>query len=251
MSGINLQSNKEALLSARVRKRMRDLGIDNYRSYLRHATGDESGGEIVRLIDAVSTNVTHFFREPDHFDFLKKVIKGWLSLGQKRFRIWSAASSSGEEPYSIAMSMMEIIGKDESDVKILATDISTEILAQARLGIYSREKIKSISRQLKLNYFQKVSGANGDYFQVMDSLKQIATFARLNLSKPPFPMKGPFDLIFCRNVMIYFDNPTRTKLVKEIHRLLKPKGYLLTGHTESLTGIKTEFKCISPSVYVK
>lgn len=248
-SGISLNDGKEALVSARVAKRMRALGYTDHRKYLEHVSNDATGAEVVQLIDAISTNVTSFFREPVHFDLLAELVKKWLEEGQTRFRIWSAASSTGEEPYTIAMTMLEATRGARVDIRILATDISTAVLERCRQGAYSAEKVASVPPALREKYFAENRGA-GTY-TVKNSLRDLITFRRLNLSNPPFPMKGPLDVVLCRNVMIYFDNTVRGNLLKEVHRLLKPGGYLMVGHAESLTGILTSLKVVRPSVYVK
>lgn len=258
-SGIKLGEKKEALVCARVAKRMRALGIEDHRAYFKHIEQDETGEEIVQLLDAISTNVTHFFRERDHFEFLSEIVKDWLKSDQRRFRIWSAASSSGEEAYSIAMTVLEAANGSRPDVRILATDISTRVLEKAREGVYEGEKLAPVPRPLKARYFEKIRGtrrhgassSGPDQYRVKPVLKSMAVFKRLNLSQPPFPMRGPLDVVFCRNVMIYFDNETRCKLLAEIHRLVKPGGYLMVGHAESLAGMLSDFKNVKPSICVK
>lgn len=248
-SGISLNEGKEALVSARVAKRMRALGHTDYRTYLDHVSGDTTGEEVVRLIDAISTNVTSFFREPVHFDLLAELVKKWVSDGQTRFRIWSAASSTGEEPYTIAMTMLEATRGTKADIRILATDISTTVLDKCRKGVYVADKVASVPPALREKYFTENRG-DGTY-TVKASIRDLITFSRLNLSNPPFPMTGPLDVVLCRNVMIYFDNTVRSNLLAEVHRLLKPGGYLMVGHAESLTGILTSLKVVRPSVYIK
>lgn len=250
-SGISLNESKEALVSARVGKRMRALGLDDYSHYLQMVVRDESGEEVVHLLDAISTNVTHFFRENKHFDFLKQVYRDWVTAGQRRFRIWSAASSTGEEPYSIAMTLLSTVDHSGIDLKILATDISTKVLSQCMVGNYPESKIGGIPREYLNRYFDVRNGENGKIYTVRSALKNLTVFRRLNLSTPPFPMRGPMDVIFCRNVMIYFDNVVRKKLLDDMYRLLKPGGYLMVGHAESLTGIMSDFKSVMPSVYIK
>lgn len=250
-SGISLSESKVALVSARVGKRMRTLGMDDYKSYLKMVVSDESGEEIVHLLDAISTNVTHFFRESNHFDFLADVIKKWNDKGQRRFRVWSAASSSGEEPYSIAMTMLSTLEKSNIDLKILATDISTKVLSMCVKGLYTEDKLNTVPKDYVRKYFDVTKSPSGTLYQVKNLLKQLIVFRRLNLSRPPFPMRGPLDIIFCRNVMIYFDNVVRKRLLDEMFRLLKPGGYLMVGHAESLTGLVSEFKGVKPSIYIR
>jgi chemotaxis protein methyltransferase CheR len=249
-SGISLGPQKAALVSARIGKRMRALGMDSYGVYLDFVSGDESGDELVQLLDAISTNVTSFFRESAHFDFLAEVLKKWRAEGQTRFRIWSAASSSGEEPYSLAMTMNEALDS-RCDMKILATDISTKVLGLCQQGVYGADKVKTVPAQWRDRYFDRQGDRQAPQYVVRANLRKLVLFKRLNLSTPPFAMKGPLDVVFCRNVMIYFDNEVRSRLLQEIYRLLKPGGYLMVGHAESLTGMVSKFKTVQPSVYVK
>jgi len=250
-SGIHLREGKEALVSARVGKRMRALGLTDYGQYLRRIKEDETGEEIVQLLDAISTNVTSFFREPEHFDFLAARLGEWYAAGQRRFRLWSAACSSGEEPYSLAMTMREAFPENGVDARILATDISTRVLERSLPGCYRADKVEPVPPEKRDRYFERQGRGEETVFQVREGLRKPVLFRRLNLSQPPFPMRGPLDVIFCRNVMIYFDNLVRKRLLDEMYRLLKPGGYLMVGHAESLTGMMSEFKVVKPSIYVK
>jgi chemotaxis protein methyltransferase CheR len=250
-SGISLGINKEALVCARVSKRMRVLGIRDYKPYLQYVMEDKSGTELVHLIDAISTNVTSFFRGPDHFDFLDKVVLEWIAQDQRRFRFWSAACSSGEEPYSLAMTLLETIRGYNANVKILATDISTRMLNTCLSGTYNQEKVKTVPLDLRVRYFEQHRNGDDTFYTIKGEVKRLIVFNRLNLATPPFLMRGPFDVILCRNVMIYFDNDVKKALLAEMYRLLKPGGYLLIGHTESLTSITSNFKPIRPSIYMK
>ena len=250
-SGISLNDSKVALVTARIGKRIRALKLNSHKEYYDVIVQDESGEELIQFLDVISTNVTNFFREPHHFEFLTKVYKEWCNTGQKRFRFWSCASSSGEEPYTIAMTLLNAVDKPGIDAKILATDISTRMLTQCMEGRYAEEKVKNIAKPMLKRYFNEANENGAKYYEVNGRLKNMTVFRRLNLSKPPFPMKGPLDTVFCRNVMIYFDNTVRVPLLNEIYRLLKPGGYLMVGHAESLTGIETNFKPVAPSIYVK
>ena len=249
-AGISLSPNKVALVEARVGKRMRELKLSDHNEYLDLLMNDSSGNELVHLLNAISTNVTSFFRESAHFDIFGSLIDDWRNSGQRHFRFWCAAASTGEEPYTIAMVIAERMGI-ATDTRILATDISTRVLAQCKEGTYSKERIEPVPAALRKRYFDESDTPKGPVFTVKQELKRMLTFARLNLSTPPFPMEGPFDAVFCRNVMIYFDNTVRKRLLDEICRLLKPKGYLFVGHAESLTGILTGLKTVKPSVYIK
>lgn len=250
-SGIALHEGKEALVCARLRKRMRVLGIQDYREYLRRVSNDKGGEETTGLIDAISTNVTSFFREPVHFEFLGGAMGEWLAAGQTRFRFWSAACSTGEEPYSLAMTLLEVANGQAIDMRILATDISTQAIDKAVRGSYDEQKIGPVPPQLKNRYFDRRADPKGASYTVKGALARPVLFRRLNLSAVPFPMSGPMDAIFCRNVLIYFDQATRKRLLDEMHRLLKRGGFLMVGHAESLTGMISDFKPVRPSIYVK
>jgi chemotaxis protein methyltransferase CheR len=208
--------------------------------------------EIINLLDVISTNVTSFFREIEHFDLTEKFVGEWLAAGQRRFRFWSAASSSGEEPYSLAMKLCEIFGNTKVDAKILGTDISTRVLQLCMQGVYDKQRLMTVPEEWLAKYFtREISPEGEEQWRARPILQNMISFRRANLSTPPFPIKGPMDLVFCRNVMIYFDKEVRTRLVSEIFRVLRPGGYLFVGHSESLTSLQTEFKLVRPSVYMK
>jgi chemotaxis protein methyltransferase CheR len=250
LSGIALGESKEGLVRSRVSKRMRSLGLQDYDDYLEHLMADSSGEEIIHLLDVISTNVTSFFREESHFPMLSQAVRSWTSENRSRLRFWSAACSTGEEPYSMGMTALESLEGRPVDLKILATDLSTRALERARAGVYSLERTEGVPLDLRSRYFQRESkGAPAQ--RVRAALRTTVSFARLNLAEVPFPMSGPFDVVFCRNVMIYFDAEVRRRLLREIHRLLRPGGMLFVGHSESLTGMTTGFKALVASVYVK
>jgi chemotaxis protein methyltransferase CheR len=249
--GINLNESKEAMVSSRIAKRMRLLGITSHKEYLKYLLNDQNGDETIKFLDVISTNTTYFFREHTHFDFLQQNINDLINEGQKKIRIWCAAASTGEEPYTIAMIVHSAAANRLTDMKVLATDISTKVLHIANEGKYEIEKIEKVPVQLRQKYFIAQKESDKKFYYAKDTLKKIILFRRLNLSKPPFPMKGPLDLVFCRNVMIYFDKDVRQKLINEAYRLLKRGGYLITGLSESITGLQSNFKCIRPSVYKK
>lgn len=251
LSGINLPPEKNALVEARIAKRMRQLGINDHKTYLKYVTSSENNEEPTVLIDAISTNVTNFFREPDHFVHIGNILSQQLKKGQKKFRFWSAACSSGEEPYSLAVTLLEAAQARDLDLKILATDISTEILKKAHRGLYAEKDVAPVPKTLLSKYFFTRKADRGKMYKVKTEVRRLVVFKRLNLSTPPFPMSGPFDAVLCRNVMIYFDNSVRQKLLDDVCRLLRPGGLLIVGHTESLSGIKLNVKTIVPSVYRK
>ncbi|HEY3323301.1 MAG TPA: protein-glutamate O-methyltransferase CheR [Planctomycetota bacterium] len=250
-SGIALGENKQALVAARIGKRMRQLGIGTHADYLKYVTADGQQDEVVHLLDVISTNVTSFFREPAHFDFVRAAVSRWLAQGQRRFRFWSTACATGEEPYSLAMVLAETMRGYEVDCRILATDISTGALRKCRAGTYPVEKLEHVPQSALRHWFKLSREGEQTVATVSPLLQKMIVFTRLNLSQPPFPMKGPFDLVLCRNVMIYFNNAGRRRLLDEIYRTVRTDGYLLVGHAESLTGLVSSFKAIRPSIYTK
>jgi chemotaxis protein methyltransferase CheR len=249
-AGIKLRDGKEALVTARVAKRLRALGLSSPAEYLKVLEQDTTGGELISFLDTISTNFTSFFREPSHFERLREYLEECNRRQRKRIRIWCAASSSGEEPYTIAMTAAEVLNANV-DWRILATDISTKILALAVRGIYDDASLKDVPRQLKLKHFVPVPTERRRQvqWQIATDLRNHITFKRLNLASPPYPMKGPLDVVFCRNVMIYFDDPVRRGLVAEIERLLSADGLVCIGHSETLSGIASRLVAIEPSVY--
>lgn len=250
-AGIRLGAGKEALVGARVSKRIRALGLTNPSEYLEHLLADGDGDELVHFLDVISTNFTSFFREQEHFELLADLVHRRLREGRTRLRFWSAASSSGEEPYSMALVIADAIRDTPVNWRILATDISTRILDKAREGRYPASSLASVPKHLRSRYFQFIGpkGADDPTYQVTAALRSAVVFRRLNLSTPPFPMQGPLDAVLCRNVMIYFDRRVRQNLVSGIEQLLAPDGIFLTGHSETLNGIDTRLRPVRPSVY--
>jgi chemotaxis protein methyltransferase CheR len=249
--GIVLQENKKALVEARVNRRLRTLGVDSYAAYIEYLDNDRSGAELALLIDAISTNVTQFFREIEHFHFLERTVAQWLACGRSRLRFWSAACSSGEEPYSMAMVLRRLEGAADADLKILATDINTAVLRDAQRGNYSAASVESIPATYVEGVFQRRTVEGETRFRVHDSLKQMVLFRRMNLNRMPYPIRGRFDVIFIRNVMIYFDRELRGRIVEQAHGLLNDDGILIVGHAETLIGMDSQFSYVQPSVYRK
>lgn len=246
-SGIALGESKDALLSSRVARRMRELGLSSHAEYLDVIRDDDSGTEMRRLIDAISTNVTSFFREPGHFEILKTHLSSLPDDGTE-LTMWSAACSSGEEPYSMAMVAHAHAATTGRSVRILATDISGEVLDRARQGVYTAEKVSAVPAEYARCYLARSPDGGR---RVDAACRRLVTFTRINLAKPPFPMGGPFEVIMCRNVMIYFDAPTRERLVHELERLLAPGGLMMLGHAESLAGMSSSLEAVAPAVYRK
>jgi len=232
--GINLHEGKEQLLSARLAKRLRYTGINSVDKYLKMLENDNQ--ELILFLDAISTNHTFFFREKHHFDYLKN--------GQSN--IWCSASSSGEEPYSVAIDCLEKGFRPT----ILATDISTNVLMVGEKAIYPIERTKDLAPHIIKKYFQKGRGRWSGYVRLKDEVKKIVTFRRFNLVTDTLPNQE-FDVIFCRNVMIYFDNIVKEKLINRLHNVLKKNGYLIVGGAESLSNLRHKYKYISPSIYKK
>jgi chemotaxis protein methyltransferase CheR len=249
-AGIHLREGKAALVQARLAKRLRELGLRSEEDYLQRLRAQDSREEIVLFLDAISTNFTKFFREPDHFELLREDVQAALQAGQRRFRFWCAGCATGEEPYTVGMSVADLLAT--SDWKILATDLSTRALARATAGVYGDDEVADVpARQRERHLTRERADDGGSTWSVSPRLRERIVFRRLNLARHPYPMTGPLDAVFCRNVMIYFDRPMRASLVGEIERLLKPGGRFFIGHSETLNGIETELTVERPSVYRK
>ncbi len=249
LTGIHLADNKEALVVARISKRMRTLNLQDYGEYYKYVLADRSGEELTELVNAISTNVTQFFREPRHFELLAAWIRAWDKAGQRSIRIWSAASSTGEEPYTIAMTILENL-THPTQVEILASDISTKVLNTARSGIYRQKDVEKVPHDLLRKYFQ-VGGEQDELYRVKQELRDLVRYYQINLSTPPYPIPGQLDVIFCKNVMIYFTDDLRRLIVEQFQSMLRPGGYLVVGMAESLSAAKHDLKPIEPSVYQK
>ncbi|MDI6686610.1 MAG: protein-glutamate O-methyltransferase CheR [Desulfobacterales bacterium] len=254
-SGINLQENKKELVKARLSKRLREGKFKSFSDYYRYVTTEKGINELVIMIDSISTNLTSFFRENSHFNKLYEIVPKMIKAtcnerNIPKLRIWSAGCSTGEEPYSLAIAALEIFGKKNCDLRILGTDISTRTLKTAVAGVYPKEKTKNIPDSLLKKYFQIGQKNWSGYYRVKNELKDVITFRRFNLMEKP-SFNNTFDIIFCRNVMIYFDKETQKSLVERFYDCLKKGGYFFAGHSESLTGLRHQFKYVEPSVYRK
>ena len=256
-SGIHLTPQKKELLRARLRKRLRALGLDSYREYFGVVTAEGADGELKALLDVVSTNKTEFFREAKHFDHLRDVVvPQWLTspeAAQGPLRVWSAACSSGEEVYTLAMVLNEALG-DQADFKILGTDISTQMLERATAGLYELRHVEGIPPLLRSKYFSPADGArarHAQFWRVGAQLRARVQFGRLNLNEGTLPFQRPLDVIFCRNVMSSFDRTTQESLVARMAAVMKPTGWLYTGLSESLLAIRHNLKTVAPSIYRK
>jgi chemotaxis protein methyltransferase CheR len=252
--GIDLRKGKKELIQARLGKKMRQGNFASFRQYYDHVTADRTGEELLALLDALTTNFTSFLREPVHFDFLRRHIVP--SLDAKRdgqmggpIRIWSAACSTGEEPWTIAMCLIEELGAAAANrVRILASDISTRALAAAARGIYESDRFRDFPPDWRSKYLLRGADRAAGFYRIKPAVRRLVEFTRLNLVEP-FPAAAPFHVIFCRNVMIYFDKETQGRVVNHLASFLEPGGWLLIGHSESLTGISHPYEYIQPAIY--
>jgi chemotaxis protein methyltransferase CheR len=247
--GINLKQGKQALVRARLMKRLRAQRFNSVQEYLDHIESAEGSHELALFIDVMTTNKTSFFREAEHFNYLRDhVLPG---LKNHRLRFWSAACSSGEEPYTLAIWLREHMPDiDKKDSLILATDISKQMLEKAHLAVYPAETLKDLPSPHFKKYFKKLNGQYAGSYRIADEVRKMVRLAWLNLLES-WPMKGPFDVIFCRNVMIYFDRTTQQQLINRFWELLEPGGFLFVGHSEGLSAINHKFRYMRPATYRK
>lgn len=244
ISGLNLHEGKFGLVRSRLASKVREAGLKDVDSYLARLRADRSGRELALLVDALTTNKTSFFREPRHFDLLREQVLPALQRPHKPLRIWSAGCSSGEEPYTLAIVLLAELGFP-TNAKILATDISARMLSRARQGVYQDEALQDVPLELRQLFFRPTQPHG---YSVTEPVRAIVRFAQLNLMAA-WPMRGRFDLICCRNVMIYFDKPTQQRIVQRFWNALAPGGWLFTGHSESFAGLNHAFRYIEPAVY--
>jgi len=253
-SGIDLGDKKMQLVRSRLAKRVRELEFETFGEYFQHARNDASGQELTRLLDAISTNTTHLFREHRHFEFLAERLREWhgaAGRGGAPIRIWSAGCSSGDEPYSISMTALEALGGNPKAVKILATDLSTRMLAKAQCGLFEAPRVANVPPAMKAKYLAQRSGHGETVYEAAPAIRALITFGAFNLMTEKFPFRNPFDVIFCRNVMIYFDRRTQEGLVRRFAGVLRSGGYLLIGHSESLNNITQPLRYVQPTIYQK
>lgn len=254
-TGIMLSENKRDLVYGRLSRRLRDLGITRFRDYcdLLQSGNDE---EMVNFVNAITTNLTSFFRENHHFEFLSQTLLPGLlrnklkNHSERRLRIWSAGCSTGEEPYSIAMVVKEVLANADWDVRILATDLDTKVLAKAAGGVYEQSRVEGLSKNRLRKWIKKGSGENEGKVRVSPELQELITFKQLNLMNE-WPMSGPFDLIFCRNVVIYFNKPTQQVLFDRYADMLDEQGHLFLGHSETMFQKTDRYKLIGKTIYQK
>lgn len=252
--GIKMPETKRSMLEGRLRKRLRATGYSTFSEYCDYLFRD--GGmekESIFLIDVVTTNKTDFFREPNHFDYMERVaLPALAKQGISRVRAWSSACSTGAEPYTMAMVMAEAVERGIiSDFNILATDLSTDVLQKARSGIYSRDLVDPVPPELKRKYVMQAKERNRNDVRIAAKLRAKIGFARMNLMNPKYEIGDPVHILFCRNVLIYFDKKTQTHVLTQLCKCIAPGGYLLIGHSETVSGINLPIKQVANTVFVK
>jgi chemotaxis protein methyltransferase CheR len=255
-SSIRLGPDKRTLVASRLAKRLRQLQLPDYHAYCELLRSAEGAGELRFLIDRISTNHTHFFREAKHFDFLREtVVPQWRTQTSARsgvFRVWSSACSSGEEPYTLAIELADYLAPAGTNSwQIEASDISTRVLEMARKGVYDTDKLGGVKPDVLRRHFQKGVGEWEGHYRIKEELRDRVSFHHLNLLEGNYPFAHAFDVIFCRNVMIYFDRATQETLVGHLAERLAPGGYLMVGHSESLSGIHHSLRQVQPAIYMK
>lgn len=244
-AGISLSDAKTDMVYSRIGRRLRAVGHDSFKQYLDDLEQQQNADEWEAFTNALTTNLTSFFREEHHFP----ILADHLVKLQKPIRIWCSAASTGEEPYTIAMTACEAFGTLKPPVEIYATDIDTNVLATASKGVYPYERVSKLSEKRRREFFQKGTGPNEGSVRVRNELRSLITFSQLNLLDEQWPIKEPFDAIFCRNVMIYFDKPTQTKILSRFVPLMKPQTLLFAGHSENFLYVSSALQLLGKTVY--
>ncbi len=250
-TGISLSAAKRELVYGRLSRRLRVLGIESFRDYRKLLVADPDGREIVEFCNAITTNLTSFFRESHHFDHLRSHILAPLAAEPpgRKLRIWSAGCSTGEEPYSTAMTVCDSVPDwERRDIRILATDLDSEVLSKGRHGVYGEDRVKGMPAKLLATHFREQREGGALRYAVVPQLTQLITFNQLNLMHE-LPMRGPFDVIFCRNVVIYFDKDTQRQLFRRFARLQRPGDLLFLGHSESMFKVSDAYTLIGRTIY--
>ena len=250
-TGIHLNSHKRHLLVARLRRRVQDLGLATFTDYYEYIIRDKTGNELRNFINRITTNKTSFFREPHHFDFLRRrLIPEARGRGRRELRIWSAGCSSGEEPYSICITLREAVGDSRGwDIRILASDIDTEVLSRAQAGTYELDLLNDVPPAQRHAHFLRGYGSFEGLAQVRPELREMVEFRRINFNDPDWGVHTRFDAIFCRNVIIYFDRELQQRIVGRLAAHLKPGGYFFCGHSENLHWLGGPLVTVQPTVY--
>ncbi len=255
ISGIKMSAAKKAMVEGRLRRRVRNLGFSDFRDYC-HFVFDGGGleQEGVHIIDAVTTNKTEFFREPEHFRILAEmVLPRLVASGRLRpVKVWSAACSTGAEPYTLAMVLSEFAeGHGDFDYEILATDLCTEVLETAIIGIYPEDMVEPVPKSLRPRCLLRARDRDSRQVRIAPELRHKVRFLHMNLMDEDYPVRGPFDVIFCRNVLIYFDKPTQELVLSRLCHHLAPGGILFIGHSETVAGLDLPLRPIAPTVFIK
>ena len=251
--GINLSKEKKSLIQSRLGSIVQEKGLDGFTQYFDYLHRDTSGEAIIQFVDKVTTNHTYFMRESDHFEYFRDTALPYIYENHSQdsdLRLWCAGCSSGEEPYTLEMLIQDFFRNKSKkwDTQILATDISTTVLTKAIKGVYPSENLKDLPVQWMKDYFNDY---DAEHKQVKDEIKKLIIYRKYNLMEEKFPFKKPFQIIFCRNVMIYFDSSTRDQLVNKFYDATVKGGFLFIGHSESLNQMTTKYKYIKPAVYRK
>lgn len=254
-SGINLSSDKKTMMEIRLKRRVHSLELSSLDEYCDHVFQPEGrASELIHLIDVITTNKTDFFREPDHFDFLASKALPELAarLGSRKCPIWSAGCSTGEEPYTLAIVLSEYVEQNPGfRFSVLATDICTSVLAKAEAGIFKSETVLPVAERLRRKYFMRSRDRDSDLLRVAPEVRALIEFRRLNFMDADFGLAEPPEIIFCRNVIIYFDRQTQVRLLEKLTRRLARGGYFFAGHSESFQGMDLPLVPVAPAVYRK
>ena len=246
-AGISLHDGKHAMVYSRLSRRLRDTGYQSFKEYLSWLE-KQDGPEWQEFVNALTTNLTSFFREHHHFEILSEYLKS--NKAHASWRVWCSAASTGEEPYSILMTAADALGAN-AHLKLTASDIDSKVLATAAQGVYRLENLKNVNESQLQRYFLKGKAGNSGMVRIKPDLQKMVEFIIVNLVRDDWPFREPFDLVFCRNVMIYFDPPSRAKLVDAIYRVVKPGGWFFIGHSESLPRDTCPFTYVRPATYRK
>lgn len=246
-AGISLSAQKQEMVYSRLARRLRAVNLDSFHAYLDMLEHGNADSEWEEFINSLTTNLTAFFREAHHFEILAKHLPTWAA--KRRVRIWCTASSTGEEPYSLAMTLVEGFSKWTPPAQVVATDLDTTVLGKADRGVYTTDRIEKLDPDRVRRFFLKGTGQNDGQVKVRRELRELVTFERLNLLDPSWQVSGPFDAIFCRNVLIYFDKPTQRKIIERFRPMLHPDGLLFVGHSEGLYHCTDIFRSLGKTVY--
>ena len=250
-AGIDLGPNKASMVYSRLSRRLREIGCTDFSSYLAGLQRDGDGHEWQQFVNALTTNLTAFFREAYHFPVLAEFLRERAAGGAREApRVWCAASSTGEEPYSIAMTVIEAMGTNAA-ARVFASDIDTRVLEQARRGVYPLAAVEALEPERRRRFFQRGTGANAGSARVRPEVARLVEFGQVNLVAPQWALRERFDVIFCRNVMIYFDKPTQRAVLERLHAALAPGGLLFVGHSENFTGSRDLFRLRGKTVYAR